>query len=93
MSVFIFDRDTDKLYVQFYRPNTPKIFINEPLAQCAVSFKCWFIWIRLWVEAYESWATKEKSTWVIPKVIAVAYESFSLQSLSQRSNGVSQRWS
>ena len=79
MSVFIFDGDTDKLCVQFFRPNHPKIFINEPLAQCAVSFKCWFIWIRLWVEAYESLATKEKSSWVIPKVIAVAYESFSLK--------------
>ena len=28
-----------------------------------------------------------------PKVVAVAYESFSLQSLSHSSNGVSQRWS
>ena len=31
------------------------------------------------MEAYESLATKEKSSWVIPKVIAVAYESFSLK--------------
>ena len=28
-----------------------------------------------------------------PKVVAVAYGSFSLQSLSHSSNGVSQRWS
>ena len=39
------------------------------------------------METYESLATKEKSTWVIPKVIAVAYESFSLKSLSHSSNG------
>ena len=32
-------------------------------------------------------------SWIIPKVAAVAYENFSLQSLSQSSNGVSQRWS
>ena len=42
---------------------------------------------------YESLKTKEKSSWVTPKVGAVAYESFSLQSLSRSSNWVSQRWS
>ena len=45
------------------------------------------------VVAYESLKTKEKSSWVIPKVLAVAYIRFSLQSLSHSSNGVSQRWS
>ena len=34
---------------------------------------------------------KGKSSWVNPK--AVAYESFSLQTLSRSSNVVSQRWS
>ena len=33
---------------------------------------------RLWVVAYESLKTKEKSSWVIPKV--VAYEGFTSQS-------------
>ena len=42
---------------------------------------------------YESLKTKEKSSWVIVKVAAVAYDSFSLQSLSHISNGVSQMWS
>ena len=28
--------------------------------------------------AYETLKTKEKSSWVIPKVVAVAYESFSV---------------
>ena len=42
---------------------------------------------------YESLKTKEKSSWVTPKVVAVAYESFSLQSLSRSLNRVSQRWS
>ena len=41
---------------------------------------------------YESLKTKEKSSLVIQKVVTVAYESFSLQSLSQSSKGVSQRW-
>ena len=33
---------------------------------------------RLWVVAYASLKTKEKSSWVIPKV--VAYNSFTFQS-------------
>ena len=41
--------------------------------------------------AYKSLKAKEKSSWVIPKVVAVAYGSFSLQSFSHISNGVSQR--
>ena len=43
MSVFISDIDTAKPYVQFLDQNNPKIFINEPLVQCTVSFKSWFI--------------------------------------------------
>ena len=39
---------------------------------------------------YESLKTQEKSSLVILKVVAVAYESFSWQSLSYSSNGVSQ---
>ena len=41
----------------------------------------------------ESLKTKDKSSWVIPKVVAVAYGSFLLQSLSRSSNGVLQKWS
>ena len=37
--------------------------------------------------AYKSLKTKEKSSWVIPKVVAIAYESFSSESLRHRSNG------
>ena len=69
MSVFISDIDTPKLDVQFFRP----------LVRCAVSLKCWFIPITPWVVAYESLKTKERSSWVILKVVAVAYESCSLQ--------------
>ena len=29
------------------------------------------IWIRLWMVAYKSLKTKEKSSWVIPKVVVV----------------------
>ena len=37
MSVLISDIETAKLYVQFLDQNNLKIFINEPLAECAVS--------------------------------------------------------
>ena len=69
--------------------NDPKIFINEPLLQCAVSLKCCFFL------AYKNFKTKEKSSWEIPKVlmVMVTYESFLWQSLSHKSNRVSQRWS
>ena len=40
------------------------MFINEPLGQYAVSLK-----LR------ERLKTKKKSSWVIPKMVAVAYES------------------
>ena len=113
MSVFISDIDKAKLNVwavatemtsNFYKCNTAlyKIFIHGLLAQFAVSFKCWFKWIRLLVVAYESLKTKEKSSWVIPKVVAVANGSFSLQNWSyttsnrvqfNSSNRVSQSWS
>ena len=43
-----------------------------------------------WMVTYESLKTEEKSSLVILKVVAVAYESFSWQSLSQSSNGISQ---
>ena len=62
-----------------------------------VPLKCWFSWMRLWVVAYES--SKTKSSWVIPKVVAVADESFSLQSLNRHSStelhrgGHNQSWS
>ena len=37
MNIFTSDIDTAK---RFLDQNNPKIFINEPLAQCEVSFKC-----------------------------------------------------
>ena len=42
---------------------------------CSFIIKCWFIRRRLRVVAYESLKTKEKSSWVIPKVVAVVYGS------------------
>ena len=51
---------------------------------------CSFISVDLnekdWVVAYKSLKTKEKFSWVIQKVVAVAYASLSLH----RSNRVSQ---
>ena len=64
-----------KIYVQVFRP-TANLNINARMS---------------WVVAYESLKTKKKSSWAIPKVLAVAYESFSSQSLNQNLNGVSQR--
>ena len=40
-----------------------------------------------WVVPYKSLKTKETSSWVIPKVVAIAFGSFSSQSLSHHSNG------
>ena len=51
-----------------------KIFIYEPLAQCAVSLR-FDLNERLWVVAYESLKTKEKSSLVIPKLATVVYGS------------------
>ena len=72
MSVFISDIDTVEIYVQFFRPTT-NLNINARMSR---------------VVAYESLNTKKKSSWVIPKVVAVACESFSSQRLSQILNGV-----
>ena len=72
MSVFIFDIDTVEIYVQFLRPTT-NLNINARMSR---------------VVAYESLNTNKKSSWVIPKVVAVARESFSSQRLSQILNGV-----
>ena len=72
MSVFISDIDTVEIYVQFFR-RTTNVNINARMSR---------------VVAYESLNTKKKSSWVIPKVVAVACESFSSQRLSQILNGV-----
>ena len=84
MSVFI-----SELYnLNFYKYNTAlslyKIFINEPLLRFAVSFKCWSVWTRLWAVAYESVKTKEKSGWVISKVIMVAHRSGRLRAFKYK---------
>ena len=91
----IIDKETTKeisiKWVSLYLIKTRLKFTSDifcrPLAHCAVSLKCWFI--RLRVFAYESLKIKKKSSWVIPKVVAVAYERFSLLSLNQSSNAVS----
>ena len=72
MSVFISDIDTVEIYVQFFRPTT-NLNINARMSR---------------VVAYESLNRKKKSSWVIPKVVAVACESFSSQRLSQIFKGV-----
>ena len=64
--------DTVKIYVQFFRPTT-NLNINARMSR---------------VVAYESLNTKNKSSWVIPKLVAVACESFSSQRLSQILKGV-----
>ena len=71
--LYIWYKQSQPLRPYFLDQNNPQIFINEPTAQRAVSF--WFLWLRLWVVTYESLKTKEKASWVIPKVVAVAYGS------------------
>ena len=46
-----------------YKTALYKIFINEQLGLCAVSFKCCSVFLRLWVVAFESLKTKEKISW------------------------------
>ena len=58
MSVFISDIEMVKIYVQLFRPTT-NLNINARMSR---------------VVAYESLKTKKKSSWVIPKVLAVAYD-------------------
>ena len=41
-----------------YKTALYKIFINEQLGLCAVSFKCCSVFLRLWVVAFESLKTK-----------------------------------
>ena len=69
MSVFISDIDQAKPYVQFvFRPLVHDIFIKV------------LIYVNNaksggWVVAYESLKTKEKYSWLNPKVVAVTYRS------------------
>lgn len=56
-----------------------KVFLNEPLAQCAFSFRCWFSLNKTLSGRLQELKNKVQS-WVIPKVskvVAVRYESFS----------------
>ena len=65
----------------FLDQNDPKIFINEPLAQFAVSFVSVFHGLfedSEWSLRTRAWKQRKKSSWVIPKVVTLAYESFSL---------------
>ena len=57
---------TLNFFKYLYNTALCKIFISESLAQCAVSSKCWFVCVRLWMVAYKSLETKEKSCWVVP---------------------------
>ena len=54
MSVLISEIDVRLNKLNFLDQNNPKIFTNKPLAQFAVSFKCWFIMRKLWVVTYKS---------------------------------------
>ena len=67
--------------LNFDKSNTAlqSIFINEPFTQCAVSLKGWFICKILWVIAYNCLKIKQNSSLVSLRVVAVAFESFSLQ--------------
>ena len=73
----------------FLDQNNPKIVINEPLAQFAVSFISVFHELfedSEWSLRTRAWKQRKKSSCVIPKVVtvayngtvAIAYESFSL---------------
>ena len=59
MNVFVSGMDTAHFTSNFsLDQRNPKIFINEPLVQCADLLKCQFIWIIFWLVSYESLKTK-----------------------------------
>ena len=60
-----------------------KIFIDEPLAQCAVSFinKCLIFIYKTLSGHLQELRKKKKSSWLIPKVVAATYRSSQLQDL------------
>ena len=81
------------LYLNFIELLQIQYCIVQDLYQRTIRAVCSFIKEFMYMNknlsvAYESLKTKEKSSWVIPKVVAVAYENFSLQSLSQFKRGV-----
>ena len=68
--------------------------------EITMSAVCSFIKVLNYIQTTPSGRLRglKNSSWVIPKVVAVAYgsgfqESFALQTLSHCSNGVSQKWS
>ena len=68
--------DTAKLYVQFLDQNDAKF------KYCTNAImSCWWFCKRLRVVACKSLKTQVKSSWVISKVVAVAYVSGCLQEL------------
>ena len=84
MSVLISEIDVRLNKLNFLDQTNPKIFTNKPLAQFAVSFKCWFIRRKLWVVTYKSLKVKENPVGQIPKVVAVTFRSSRLRELFVR---------
>ena len=91
MSVFYID--TAKLYVQLFKTTCAVYSFIKVLIYVDRLSGCWMV-------AYESLKTKEKSSWVITKVVMVSYGSGRLRelfitnlSLSYSSNGVWLMWS
>ena len=116
MSFFIPDKDTDKLYVQFFRPKYQqiKIFVQKWVDLCQKILKAFnkltvpvlsglsgrlqTILLLVLSLSISLLLLKEKTSWVIPNVVVVAYRSGCLWELfitkfkSQFKQG-SPRWS
>ena len=81
------------LYIWFWHgqtfildQNNPKIFINEPLAQFAVSFVSVFHGLfedSEWSLRTRAWKQRKKSSCVIPKVVTLAYNGSGRDRLRQ----------
>ena len=84
MSVLISEIDVRLNKLNFLDQNNPKIFTNKPLAQFAVSFKCWFILRKLWMVTYKSLKVKYNPVGQIPKVVAVTFRGSRLRELFVR---------
>ena len=82
------------LYFDKYNTALYKIFINEPSVRSANHSSIYMYINKTLIRGLRELKTKEKSSWVIPKVVAVAngsgrLQELSLQSLSHSSNRVS----
>ena len=102
MSVFISDTDKAQLYVKFCYTKQPQNHCQWTILKCSLQFH-WSVDLNSNMNKTLNGRLQElknkgkvllgkSQKWSLSLLGVVAYESFSLQSLTQSSNGVSERW-